>query len=72
MPLPLFIAQVQFNSTPNHSCQRGLVVQVPLLVEICWRNNLADDELQPLPYSRNTLSLFNAALHAGKAKECLE
>jgi hypothetical protein len=60
MPLPLFASPVHFRTAPNQRCQRGLVNQVPLLVEFCWRNDFVSDELQAVHYSGNTPSLTSA------------
>jgi hypothetical protein len=54
MPLPLFVAAVHLRTAPNQTSQRGLVIEVPLLVEFCWRNEFVSDELQAVHYSDNT------------------
>jgi hypothetical protein len=70
MPLPLFVAAVHLRTAPNQTSQRGLVNQVPLLVEFCWRNEFVSDQLQAVHYSGNTPPLTGAERQAGKAKEC--
>jgi hypothetical protein len=70
MPLPLFALPVHLRTAPNQTSQRGLVNQVPLLVEFSWRNEFVSDQLQAVHYSGNTPPLTSAERQAGKAKEC--
>jgi hypothetical protein len=60
MPLPLFALPVHLRTAPNQTSQRGLVNQVPLLVEFCWRNEFVSDQLQAVHYSGNTPLLTSA------------